>query len=248
MREFTDFEKQIIEKMVSAKDVQGSSLVKLIDENTDAIALEWNIDEPSFMIIYRPSILSDDDLFNQIQEIVFLLKSLEESNLIYLHQNEKFNQDNCLYNRVKYKRENPREYSIIVNIPKSKGHILTNYFEVKTDFGRYVERYAISLFYASNALHDLVKNKFKTPEQRRHKTMLLWTRAAFLVALISSFITASDVVYNWSRADGKSLRNQIKQTIEQKTLPDVIKTEITNDTLTTRIIVMPEIQSTKQSK
>jgi hypothetical protein len=268
MREFTDFEKQIIEKIVVAEDLKESCLAKLIDENTDAISFEWDIDKPSFYIIYRPTNLSDDDLFNQIQEIIFLLKSLEESNLIYLHQNEESNEDNCLYNRVRYKRENPREYSVIVNIPDTKGFISTNIFEIETDFGKYVQRYTVAFFYASNALRILVTNGYKTPEQlhfeeqlkdadEKHKVAMekaqaqvKYSRWAFygsIVAFLASSVFGVVQMYSETTIDKDQL-NQIKQTIEQKNLPDVIKTEITNDTLTTRVVEKPQTRSKKQIK
>lgn len=268
MREFTDFEKQIIKKIVVAEDLKDSCLAKLIDENTDAIAFEWDIDKPSFYIIYRPTNLSDEDLFNQIQEIIFLLKSLEESNLIYLHQNEDSNEDNCLYDRARYKRENPREYSVIVNIPNTKGFILTNIFEVKTDFGKYVQRYTVAFFYASNALRTLVKNGYKTQEQlrfeeqlkdanKKHKEVMgeaqnqvKYSRRAFygsISALVLSFVFGIIQMCDTTEID-KNQINQIQQAIEQKTIPKVIKTEITNDTLTTRVVEKPQIRSKKQIK
>ncbi len=255
MREFTDFEKQIIHKLVSSIEIKELSLIKLIDENTDAIALEWNLDEPNFTIVYHPSNLTEDELFNQITEIVFLLKNLEDNNFIYIHQNYKFVEDNCLYNRVKYNKERLREYSLKGSIPNSKGCMTTKAYEIKSDFGRYVQRYASSLYYVSNALRELVKNNFKTPEQFRYEVQLkkansqiriAW--AAFItsiIAVIASLVLGIIQICSGTKID-KCQFNKLNQTIEQSNTSEIIKTEITNDTTTTRIVIKPKLNPEKR--
>ncbi len=182
MREFTDFEKQIINKLASAEEIRDISLIKLIDENTDAIALEWNFDEPYFSFFYNNAKSTDNELyllFYQIQEIIFLIKYLEENGLIYLHFNEKFSQDDWLYNRDKYIRDDDGNcYKVILNIiPKINSNTtgflrISNRNRIHSDFGRFVKKYANALFYVSNSLRELVKNEYKTADQIRFDRQL----------------------------------------------------------------------------
>ena len=100
----------------------------------------------------------------------------------------------------------------------------------------------------SNYLIGLVENDFKTPEQRRHNQVLFWTRAAFVAAFLGSIITSADIIHRWCSPKDNSLKHElleIKQSIEQKTLPKVFKTEITNDTLTTKVVEMPKVKSNR---
>lgn len=269
MREFTDSEKLIIEKMVSAREIRGLSLIKLIDENTDAVAFEWNLVEPNFKIFYSPSNLTEDELFNlfnQVQEIVFLLKNLEEDNLIYLHKNEKIT-ENRLYNQEIFKRDDAGNYfkiSFPVNLENAIGYqLISGPYKINTDFGNYVRHYAIALFYVSNALRDLVRNNYKTPEQLRFEEQLRIERVAHTEAMrnaqeqvnnsrlafyssIAAFALAFTFGLIQSCSDTKIDKeqfNQIKQTIMQKTIPDVINAKIINDTLIMKTFEKLQTQS-----
>ena len=246
MREFSEFEKDIIKKMVAAKEIRELSLAKLIDENISSIALEWSIDLASFTIFYRSSVGTSVKIFNQIQEIIFLLKTLEDEKFIYLHENKEITRDNRLYNHRKYGRKENGEYYFKMDNPEDEERIVNwEIFKIPTAFGSYVQHYANGIFYVSNALRDLVDHDFKTPEQRRHNQILFWTRAAFVAAFLGSIITSADIIHRWCSPENNSLHNElleIKQTIDQNTLPDVIKTQITNDTLTTKVVEMPKVK------
>jgi cell division protein FtsL len=268
MRKFSEFEENIIKKMVAATEIRELSLAKLIDENSPAIALEWNLEKPSFTVFYRSFNGTENELFFQIQEIISLLKYLEDERYIYLSHRPGFVKDNRLYNTKKYGRDDNGEYHFLMG-NGAKGKIKDwRRFEFFNDFGSSVQQFANGFFYASNALRDLVENDFKTPEQRRFEKQLKDTNtkheeamgkardqvkysrwafygsiAAFLSSLLFGIIQmCSDTTIN------KSQIEQIKQSIEQKTLPEVFKTEITNDTLTTKVVEMPKVKSTIQSK
>jgi len=249
MRKFTKPEENIIKKMVAANEIKELFLAKLIDENIPSIALEWSIDPASFTIFYRSSVGTSVKIFNQIQEIIILLKTLEDEKFIYLHENKEMTKDNRLYNHRIYGRKENGEYYFKMDNPEDEERIVNwEIFKIPTYFGNYVQHYANGIFYVSNALRDLVDNDFKTPEQRRHNQVLFWTQAAFDAAFLGSIITATDTIYRWCSPKDNSLQNElleIKQTIEQKTLPKGFKTEITNDTLTTKVVEMPKVKLNK---
>jgi hypothetical protein len=117
----------------------------------------------------------------------------------------------------------------------------------------------------SNYIIDLVEHDFKSPEQRRFERQLEITDTyhkvamgkaqkqvniawgAFVVSLTALIISSTlGILEKCSETKiNQSQLNQIKQTIEQKTLPEVIKTRITNDTLTTKVVEMPKDKSNK---
>ena len=53
MGKFTDKEKNIIREIVAADKFIDTSLAKLIDEKTSAIAIEWDNDYSKFRFIFR---------------------------------------------------------------------------------------------------------------------------------------------------------------------------------------------------
>ena len=252
MREFSDLEEQIIRKMVDIKDFRDLSLAKLIDENTSSLAMQWDESRTIFQFYYRETEKSSEEIFYEIAEIIYLLKILEDEKYIFTHKLKQSEADNMLFNRRKYKIENQQDGKIFTIIlgNKTEGY-LTNRMVINTDFGKLVEHFAGSLVHITFPLKELVRNEFETPEQKSHNQVLFWTRVAFIVAFITSVIAASDVIIRWSKPKDNSLQielMEIKQPIEQKALPEVFKTEITNDTLTSKGVEMPNVKSTIQSK
>lgn len=265
MREFSEFEKNIIKKMVAAKEIRELSLAKLIDENISSIALEWSIDPARFTVFYRSSVGTESEIYFQIQEIIFLLKNLEDQKFIYLHHRQDSKQDNRLYNHTKYGRnETTGEYYFLMD-NEAKG-MITDWVkpEFDTDFGSYVQHYVSGFCFVSNALRDLEKNNFKSPEQLRFEHQLddankkhaeamgkaqdqvKYSQRAFYCSIAAFFFALLfGIIQMCSETTlDKNQLNQIKQTIEQTTIPDVIKTQIVNDTLTTKVVEMPKTQKT----
>jgi hypothetical protein len=239
----------------------------LIDENTSAIAMEWANDYSNFKFIFRSlvdlekeeRIKKSDEHFKEIEEIIILLRYLEDEKLIYLFENKDAIKDNHLYNRIKYTRKNDGSYwnfegqQIIINgsIYQADGYFYQDITDLPYDVGKFVHHFAKSIFGISYTLKELVENDFKTPEQRRHKKAMKKARkqiniawGAFVVSLIALIVSLcfgilqkySDTTINHLQLD------QIKQTINQKTLPEVFKTKITNDTLTTKVVEMPKVK------
>lgn len=253
MNKFSEFEKDIIRKIVATTEFKDAFLATLIDENTNAIALEWNLEKPNFKIIVRTlaenSNVDPIKIFETLKELIILLERLEDDRFIYLFENINMTKDNCLFNRNKYikvddsYRINEGTTELNGKLYQASGLIKTTTVSIPCDFGKYVQHFGNGIFHVSGSLRELVENNFETPEQLRHKTVLFWTRAAFVAALLGSIITSADIIHKWYSAKDNSLHNElleIKQSIEQTIPPDVIKTEITKDTLTTRIVEMPK--------
>jgi hypothetical protein len=260
MSKFRESEENIIKMMVAASEIRELSLAKLIDENSPAIALEWNLKKPSFTVIYRSFNGTENELFFRIQEIISLLKCLEDERYIYLSHRPGFLKDNRLYNTKKYGRDDNGEYYFLMG-NGAKGKIKDwCRFEIINDFGSSVQHFANVFFYVSTALRDLVDNDFKTPEQIRFEKQLVdanekhsqvmgeakkqvkYSRWAFVVSILAfmgSLVFGIIQMCSDTTIDSDQF-NQIKQTIKQATPPDVIKTKITNDTLTTRIVEKPK--------
>lgn len=261
MREFSELEKKIITEMVSAKEITELSLASLIDENSPAIALEWSIEPSNFTIVYRSSVGSYNEIYFQIQEIIFLLQNLEDEKLINMHHHRDLIQDNRLYNRKLYGRKDSGSYYFNSGDSDAGEGGISDLGELKfnTDFGKIVQHFASGICFVSNALRDLEKNDFKSPEQLRFERQLkdandkhlqsmemaqsqiTYSRLAFyfsITAFISSLVFGIIQMSSETKIENDQFI-QIKQSIEQSRLPDVIKTEITNDTLITRIVEMP---------
>lgn len=266
MREFSKPEEKIIRKMVDIKDFRDLSLAKLIDENTSSLAMEWDESRTSFQFYYRGTEKSSEEIFDEIAEIIYLLKILEDEKYIFTHKLKQSEEDNMLFNRRKYKVENQQHGKIFtITLGNKIEGYLTNSMVINTDFGKLVEHFAGSLVHITFPLKELVDNNFKSPEQRRFEKQLEVTETnhkvvmkkaqkqeyiawgAFGISLITLLVTFGFGI--WEKCSEtkiyQSQFNQLKQTIEQKAMPEVFKTEITNDTLTSKVVEMPKVKSNR---
>jgi hypothetical protein len=103
-------------------------------------------------------------------------------------------------------------------------------------------------------LRELAKRDFKTIVQLRHETelskiqgqldkadtqiekakdSLMWTRLAFVVALIPAIITCTEQINKWIKPKDTTIFDQ-KTSIEQKKTPEIIKVQVTNNPLITK--------------
>ena len=270
MREFSEFEKKIIKEMVSAKEIKELSLASLIDENSPAIAIEWSIEPANFTIVYRSSVGMHNEIYFKVQEIIFLLQNLEDEKLINMHHHRDLIQDNRLYNHKLYGRKESGDYYFkIGDSDTGEGEISDlEKHNFNTYFGRIVQHFVSGIYFVSNALRNLEKNDFKSPEQLRFERQLkdasdkhlesmvkaqsqiTYSRLAFyfsITAFISSLVFGI-IQMNCGTKIEKDQFIQIKQSIEQSRLSDVIKAEITNDTLITKIVEMPKAYLKQKEK
>ena len=241
MTEFGDLEKQMLRDMVLLHKSQNlciySWLSKLFD---DKVSFKWVPDSHQWN--YRFEINSNElgknEILPKIKYFHFLYKRLEKTNLIDL--------DLCSTIEFNFKVFESHVFSLSVGTEL----ILYEFLNIRGNKQILVSNYII----------DLVDNNFKTPEQRRFELQLndanikhldamgkaqiqvKYSRLAFGASLITLLISSGLGIwtkYSETKIDQSQL-SQIKHSIEQTTPPDVIKTEITNDTLTARIIEIPK--------
>ena len=269
MGKFTKREENIIREIVAADKFIDTSLAKLIDENTNTIALEWNIDYSNFKFIFRSLVnleqeellKKSDEHFKEIIELIILLRYLEDERLIYLFENKDAIKYNRLYNSKKYIRKDDGTYwndegQIKINgsIWQAEGYFYCDKTDMPYDVGKFVHHFAKSIFGVSGSLRELVENDFKTSEQIRHEQAMVKARkqiniawGAFGISLITLLLSFCFGICEKRRETtiNQSQLNQIKQSIEQKTLPEVFKAKIINDTLTTKVVEMPKVKSNR---
>lgn len=231
MTEFSELEQEMLRKMVQLHKSQNlcinSWLSKLFNDKISLkhipgkLLFEYQIDIEYFGV-------EQDELLSKIKYFQFLVERLENA---YLIKRE-------LLGNAEFKFDELEAKEVYSLIAYSNNGLLYNFFSVFGNSPILVSQYII----------ELVENNFQTSEQIRFEKQLrkakvqIWLAwAAFIVACITllfQFCTET-------RIDNDQI-NQIKQTIEQKTLPEVIKTEVINDTLITRIVDVPKAQTTKQ--
>lgn len=236
---FSKLEKKVLTDMVELYKLDmlcHNSLINKIFDNK--IYLKNIIDEKPIKcrieIWYEG--ISKDELKTKLKYLNFLVFRLIEAKLIKTDFQGNFN----------FEFEN-QSLTNVVTINSVIDSILYTYLS----FG------GNNKILVSHFLVELVENKFKTSEQIRHEQAMgeaqkqvKYSRWAFygsIAAFLSSIIFGIIQMCSETKID-QSQFNQLKQSIEQKALPKVFKTEIINDTLTTKIVAMPNVKSTIQSK
>lgn len=234
MNEFSLLEKKIITHIASVKNVEDTSFAALISENIKAVAIEWNNEEPFFRICYlEKSNIRPEEYVDKLYEIIFLLKYLEDNRYIYIHRNKNLIEDNSLYNHNDYVRRGEMNYWIKKEDREEYKHIKT--YEIRTNFGETISYYANSLFYPSNALKELIKNKFKTLERVKFEKQQQTAWGGIIIALIVGllgFIVSLYSLYQPTKIDAQQVKilesglDSIVYIIDSKTFPSLMKVEI----------------------
>ncbi len=178
MRQFSEFEKEIIKEIVSDKPIfyefggtnfASNSLGKILDELVGVIHIR-QINDNRIQVIFLST-----DRENEMQELfdfVFLVRYLEDEFFIGLSPSKTHTE--YISNRYK-KIELPKHIPESPDPPLFFGRrdkenildsgIVTSTFSYSTSLGNELLRYAYSLYYPSQELKDLVANDFKSSEQ-----------------------------------------------------------------------------------
>jgi len=188
MRDFSDFEKDILSKMVALQNEGKLCRYNLFCKISNDLEVQ-EIDRSDIQIV------SDSINENEIRKILIQLSFL----FIYLENNYyliDFKRD--LDNKIELKKEPSKKYMLKTDRTYQKEYFIY----------RFNCFYELSL---SETIVDLVNNNFKTVEQRRfekqlsdsnrkfkiqladnnkkYKRTICWTRASFLVALIAVIVS-----------------------------------------------------------
>lgn len=246
MDEFSNYEKEIIKKLIS------------VDSNRKS--WEWYIGIPVLSFISET--FSDLGMYASIDDkdedkIVFEYSNLDKN--IYDIQNRMLSsQRRIIYIFHLIHKLILKKYIVCIDLDaKSKDNVIQSLpvyalieenkkARIEFTVAQIQESFSNCLYQAiivTDDLKSLANNDFKTIEQTRYETeldkvqkTLTWTRRAFVIAFVATLLTVVDQVKGWFSNDDIPL-TEIKKTIEQKGLPSVIKVEVTNDTLTTKPIL-----------
>lgn len=236
MMEFGKLEKRMLQDMVQLYEAKNlciySWMSKLFD---DKISFKGVIDGSlsNCRIEIRHNGFEESEILSKIKYFYFLYKRLEKTNLIDL--------DLCGTIDFNFKVFEAQEFSLGANTER----ILYGFLSMLGNKPILVSHYII----------DLVDNDFKTTEQRQFEQQLEVTNTNHNVAMRKaqkqvniawgafciSLLTLLYTLNNETKINQSQL-NQIKQSIEQKTLPEVFNAKIINDTLTTKVVEMPKVK------
>lgn len=184
MRSFSLSEKAFIKRLVNANDIDSRALNYYLYDESRFFALEW--DDSSVTLFFTKEGKENKLLaWDELCEKLFLLKYLEDNALIGVYNYVSFEErKKCrfMYNKNKYK-----QISDYYRIKEGNEWIL--YEEQSksifySDIGMLLDKYANSIFYVSEGLKELVKHKFLTLEEKRHRETLIVSCFAIFISFI----------------------------------------------------------------
>lgn len=239
MREFNNFEKDVISALVNAKqsyDLLGLFAAKPIMETTgECYAIEWSLEDGdkqvSFYCKEEQSPISIT--FNHIA-IVSLLKCLEDNGLVVVSRKSHNSEPNRIYNHNKYSYESGVYWEKGVN--ESKYAMSGSKQTIHTDIAMLFDRYANAIILPTTELVMYVKNKFKTKEDIKFRNGQIATWSSIAIALFSSIWSVCQSTKPININEHQF--NHIVSTIEehaQHLVSDIVPVQVVNDTLNVNI-------------
>jgi hypothetical protein len=221
MRDFSEFEKGIIKRIVSERDNKEFSIaVDIIIqemEKVDIIAIEWDKDY-TYANFYGTD---DRKSYTKVLDVISLLKFLEENRFINVHMRD-LDVNYSLFSHERYTKSGEFYW----HRDGSTNTLITSYMnftKMHTNIGREIQQISKGIIYVSFALEDLVKNNFETIEQKQlieAKRQTSYSRGALyasLLALILSLVSTIFTTCADTKIDNKQF-NQIIQSIEKQPL------------------------------
>ncbi|MFG5858025.1 hypothetical protein LDB17_07490 [Dysgonomonas sp. Shenzhen-Wh21] len=198
---FSEFEKQIIRSFVSVTDIKDRALVNYIYDDSEYMAIEWDSNFSQVTIHFKKHKADTIKSWDSLCEIIFLFKKLEYNNLIGIYNNTKGEQDTAIYDRTKYEKSESGYYGTIeaeLFGKVGRGYNFGTIAEFYSDISKDLARYSSSFVYVSQTLKELVKDNFKSKEQKRHRNTMIaaWVAIALsiLMGLVGLFQQPSDKI------------------------------------------------------
>lgn len=257
MREFNDFEKRILNRMVNHESDQDCIIARLLFDFCDTYCIGW--DETSYSL--RVACSPDRDwpsVRNEILDFIVLLDYLEKNFFIGLFSSQ-FTDDNLVYDKSRYevKGEFPKisifEKGQTVEVNVNHQQILFNGESVKFNskihkpgvmyqgnikLGDTLKRLFNSTYHPTQALKDFVNRGFQTKEDIRYK----WTQIAAWTAIgISLFVGMVSLFHNCQSS--KVIESQQVEILDSLRQSSVIKANQNNSNMMKQI--SPNTSSTK---
>ena len=211
MRDFNEFEKNILRFMVNHSKPQDVCTITLFDKFCDTYYMEWTDDYSSFNMIIADG-KSWDEVKDKIFDVVVLLQYLESYKYIGIFGTS-FHEEHCIYNHAEYelKGNSIDDYSIWkkdgqIEIKSNNFNLNGNFSKIilptqmkvsiRSSIGKEIEYYANSNYHVTQTLKDYVNNGFKTDEDLRfEKTLdisnknLKTAKNAIIVAVIIGIVS-----------------------------------------------------------
>ena len=257
MRNFDKLEKSVITKWVDARlahQIEKLSVGSIIlDQQKGVIAVEW--DSSSVKVVHNKG-AKPVVVLGALFDVLLFVKYLDDNGAILSSKSKHSETDsNRLYNEIMYERRANGEYwsKCKDGIPSIKIMGESYKFEfgisnhdtaiVYCDLYKLLNKYAHSLAYPSHVLIEYVQNGFKTQEQQnfdkqmrlaRYSLFVSW--AAFIVALLPEVC---------DRFNPDITIRELNETIKCKKLPEIIKTEVVNDTLNTFVFNLKSMETSE---
>ncbi len=237
MRNFSIFEQKLIKKLVNL-EMEESNIADFITDNIlKNRMIQFERYTKKITLVNR-TIDDKNKFLTELVETFSLIKYLEENNLVFIHEDPNIlsrNQGNSLIQKSDDFKFDVETKSFV---NKEGKKIDVNITFTETSLHDSLIRYTYTFFTPGTEIKALVDNNFVSSEQKKHSQVLFWTRAAFLVALIPALVSVSEKANNTFFSAKKSSLEEIhtdlidiNQSINSKSLPNIIKTEITNDSL-----------------
>ncbi len=226
MRDFSDYEKDIIKRIASECNKEGYSISMNIIvqemEKVGIVAIEW--DKTYTYTNFHG--INDHKSYKRVFDIIFLLKYLEENRFIHIHSKDEKNYYS-LFSIERYKKIDDFYWRIIdKNIT---GANKLAFSTMHTNIGREIQNTSKGIIYASYALEDLIQNKFESPEQKRFRK----SHCATWIAIFIAILTGLSGIYLTLNSQNKPIKldsiqlNQIKHAIlKQKSSEFIDKKQI----------------------
>lgn len=181
---FSEYEKQIITKLVNVTKIEDRALVKYIYDEDLYIAIEWDENFSKVKIYFRTKDAESLKIWDSLCETLFLLIKLESNGLIGVYNINIKHKNNGIFNRKKYSKNEQMDIYFQTTEDGGKGYNFGAISEYYSDMGIYLQKYSGAFVYVSQSLKELVKDKFQTKEEKRHKYVLAATWIAIVVAVL----------------------------------------------------------------
>lgn len=211
---FSKSEQVKIREIIKANNVDTAHLSTFLYDNKKYIAVEWDADYMQvYIYLNNRDICFDEqeehtnnkvlyDAYNSLCETLFLFKKLECNDLIGLYRITEIlkNKERALFDRTKYKRSKIGQY---YSIESQSGKLdiiadIATRVPIYVDMGKDLEKYTSGIFFISQTLKELVKDNFKSKEQKRHRNTMIaaWVAIALsiLMGLVGLFQQPSDKI------------------------------------------------------
>lgn len=208
MRSFSQFEQQILKRIVKARTTESFEnfaelhLANLIDTEMGVVAIEWNLDDNYCKVVYKEKI----GLY-KLYELLGLIQYLIDSRLIFVYYiSSEIQRKGELYNRKKYKKDeikgqyySEKDESLEFEGKEFKVmyYHMTNSTVIKNSIGHFVAEFSNKMIFPNYSLIDLVNNDFVTIEQKRHNDEMRIMRKTYSIALIGMIISTILGVIGW---------------------------------------------------